>query len=312
MAPPLAPDTLLAKLKAEGVRVAEHPGWRVHNRNRMGPWGGVNGIVIHHTAGTNSLRICVDGVAGLPGPLCHTHLSKAGLATMVGYGRVNHAGTFAANAHRAVVNEEPQHPAPDAAELIDGNQHYYGIEIENLGTGRDPYPAVQYDAAVRWAAAICRAHGWTANSVIGHKEGTRRKIDPSFDMNAFRADVAERLTHSAGWSPGSEPPEDDMPLTAAEIDKVATAVLRKDGVISIPGAPADNPTWTLASAMTEVLKRLDKSNAQVAALTTVNAELVKTVATLVANVGDLDPAAIVSELKAAIESIDVRLEVDGA
>ncbi|MFI8872509.1 N-acetylmuramoyl-L-alanine amidase [Streptomyces sp. NPDC055243] len=220
MAAPLSGDTLLAKLKAEGVRVAEHPGWRTHNRNHKGLWGPVNGIVIHHTAGSNSLSICINGVSGLPGPLCHTHLSKPGLATMVGHGRANHAGTFAANAHRAVVNEASVHPQPDAAELIDGNQHYYGIEIENLGNGRDPYPSVQYDQAVRWATAICRAHGWSADSVIGHKEGTRRKIDPSFGMDQFRKDVEERLAHDAGWSPGTEPPkEDEVPHTLGQFDE---------------------------------------------------------------------------------------------
>ena len=33
MAAPLTADRLLAALKAEGVRVAEHPGWRTHNRD---------------------------------------------------------------------------------------------------------------------------------------------------------------------------------------------------------------------------------------------------------------------------------------
>ena len=153
MATPLSADAFLAALRAEGVHVVQHPGWRTYNRNHKGPWGGVNGVVIHHTAGTNSLSFCVNGLADLPGPLCHTHLSKEGVATLIGYGRVNHAGMFAANAHRAVVNEEPQHPAPDAAEWVDGNAAYYGIEIENLGNGSDPYPELQYQQAVRWAAA---------------------------------------------------------------------------------------------------------------------------------------------------------------
>jgi hypothetical protein len=213
------------------VRTAESPGWRSRNRNHKGPWGPVNGIVIHHTAGRDSLRLCIEGTADLPGPLCHTHLSKAGVATLVGYGRANHAGTFAANAHNAVVAEAAIHPRPDAAEPIDGNRHYYGIEIENLGNGTDPYPEAQYDQAVRWAAAICRLHGWTAHSVIGHKEGTRRKIDPTFDMAVFRARVAERLKHPADWSPGSaatptkpatEPPKEEGDMPSAK--DIAAAV----------------------------------------------------------------------------------------
>lgn len=220
MATPLSADRLLAALKSEGVRVVEHVGWRTRNRNHRGPWGGVNGVVIHHTAGRDSLRLVIEGTADLPGPLCHTHLSKSGLATMVGHGRANHAGTFAQNAHDAVVGETGTHPRPDRSEPVDGNAHYYGIEIENLGDGNDPYPPAQYDAAVRWAAAICRAHGWTEHSVIGHKEGTRRKIDPSFDMNRFRAAVRERLAHAASWDPADEAPpqEDDMPTTLGRYD----------------------------------------------------------------------------------------------
>ncbi|MFD5198807.1 N-acetylmuramoyl-L-alanine amidase [Streptomyces sp. NPDC058375] len=190
-------------LEDEGVDVKEYRSWRTHNRNHKGAWGNVNGVVIHHTAGVNSLALCYDGMAGLPGPLCHTHLAKSGLATMVGHGRANHAGTFPANAFNAMLNESSTHPRPSGAETVDANARTYGIEIENLGNGRDFYPQKQYDAAVRWAAAICRFHGWTEHSVIGHKEGTTRKIDPKgpignaggpqFDMNQFRKDVAARL-----------------------------------------------------------------------------------------------------------------------
>lgn len=302
MATPLTADRLLAALKAEGVRVAERSGWRTHNRNHVGTWGPVNGLVIHHTAGVSSLDLCWTGMTGLPGPLCHTHLAKTGIATMVGHGRANHAGGFTQNAHDAVVKESSTHPRPSGAESVDGNRHYYGIEIENLGNGRDPYPTEQYDAAVRWAAAICRAHGWTSHSIIGHKEGTTRKIDPSFDMDTFRDAVEARLAHDASWTPQEE---DDLP-TAIEI---ADAVLTRDGKITIPGAAPTNPTYTLASTQTEILKRIDKANASIASLTAVNNKLVETVATLAANVGDLDPAAIVTELRDAIEGITVRLDV---
>jgi hypothetical protein len=196
-------DQFVKALKDEGVTVAEHAGWRTHNRAGHGSWGPMNGVVIHHTAGTSSLSLVYNGTSALPGPLCHTHLSKAGVGTMVGNGRANHAGSFAQNAHNAVVAGSKTHPAPDAAEPVDGNAHYYGIEIENLGNGKDVYPTKQYDAAVRWAAAICRFHGWTAQSVIGHKEGTRRKVDPKgpveskggamWDMDVFRTDVQKRL-----------------------------------------------------------------------------------------------------------------------
>ena len=56
----------------------------------------------------------------------------------------------------------------------------------------------------------------------------------------------------------------------------------------------------------------DEVLARLTTLSAVNAELVKTVATLAANLGDLDPAAIVTELKQAIESIDIHLDVPDA
>ncbi|MEU6389955.1 peptidoglycan-binding protein [Streptomyces sp. NPDC046939] len=201
-------DQFVAALKAEGLSVYEHPGWRTHNRNHKGSWGPMNGVVIHHTAGSNSLGVVYEGTPDLPGPLCHSHLAKSGKVTMVANGRANHAGTFAQNAHAAVIAESSKHPAPTRSEPVDGNAHYYGIEIENLGNGRDFYPQDQYDAAVKWAAAICRHHGWTANSVIGHKEGTTRKIDPkgpvgsakgeAWDMDDFRKDVAAQLKKAPG------------------------------------------------------------------------------------------------------------------
>jgi N-acetylmuramoyl-L-alanine amidase len=281
MATPLSADRLLAALKAEGVKVAERTGWRTHNRNSRGPWGGVNGIVIHHTAGSNSLGLCWTGTTSLPGPLCHTHLAKDGTATMVGHGRANHAGTFAANAHQAVINEASIHPRPDAAEPVDGNQHYYGIEIENLGDGRDPYPAVQYDQAVRWAAAICRAHGWSEHSVIGHKEGTRRKIDPSFPMGDFRAAVAERLAHPASWNPNAPEEEDDMPLTAAD----AKTLWLTDGFVENPN-PASaktNPYIAPATGLRNIETVARRTEAKVDALSAV--ELTDTqIATLAAAV----------------------------
>lgn len=307
MATPLTADRLVQALKAEGVTVRERSGWRTHNRNHKGAWGPVNGITIHHTAGRDSLALCWSGTDALPGPLCHTHLAKDGIATMVGHGRANHAGHFAQNAHDAVVKESATHPRPDAIELVDGNRHYYGIEIENLGDGKDPYPTVQYQAAVRWAAAICRAHGWSANSVIGHKEGTRRKIDPSFDMDTFRDAVDARLAHEPGWNPGDE----EDPMAAFTKQDIYDAVWETDGVAAPADAPdaKTNPTWQAQSFLKDTNARVRAMEKKLTALQATNATLVDTVAVLAAGVGDIDPAAIVTELRDAIESMTLRLDV---
>lgn len=313
MATPLSPDRLLAALRAEDLTVREHKAWRTHERDdETGKtFGPVHGVVIHHTAGRDSLALCYNGTSSLPGPLCHTHLAKDGIASMLSSGRANHAGTFAQNAHDAVLAESPTHPRPDAAEPIDANDCYYGIEIENLGDGKDPYPAVQYDAAVRWAAAICRAHGWTEHSVIGHKEGTRRKIDPSFDMNAFRWAVRDRLAHTPDWNPTEE---DDMAITDADAEKIARKVLTLDAITAPPDAPdvKTNPTWRLDSYEKDTNARVRSLEKKLAALTATNDKLVTTVATLAAGIGDLDPAAIVAELRAELEAITIRVDVPDA
>ena len=198
MTAPLSAGRMIMALRREGLQPVEHPGWRTHNRNSRGPWGPVNGVLIHHTAGRNSLALIRTGRPDLPGPLAHAHVAKDGTLTLVGNGRANHAGRVAFNAFHAVVRED-HHPWPSVASgTVDGNTHFYGLEVENLGDRHDPYPAAQYDAAVRWATAICRAHDWHADSVVGHKETSiEGKIDPSFDMNAFRRAVADRLTHRA-------------------------------------------------------------------------------------------------------------------
>lgn len=210
MATPMTPAQWTAALKAEGVRADYWSGWTTRGRDAATgkPFGPVNGIMIHHTAGTNSLNTVINGRSDLPGPLAHAHLAKTGALTMISVHRANHAGTVAQNAFSAVLVESMVHPRPATDEPVDGNDHFYGVEIENKGNGTDPYPAVQLDQAVRWTAAICRHHGWSADSVIGHKEATRRKIDPSFSMDVFRSLVADRLKHSASWSPGDDTTEE--------------------------------------------------------------------------------------------------------
>lgn len=306
MATPLTADRLVAVLRAEGVTVHERSGWRTHNRSPR-TWGPVHGVVIHHTAGRDSLSLCWSGTSALPGPLCHTHLAKDGTATMVGHGRANHAGTFAQNAHDAVLKESLSHPHPDSSEPVDGNAHYYGIEIENLGDGKDPYPQVQYQAAVRWAAAICRAHGWSSNSVIGHKEGTRRKVDPSFDMDTFRDAVAARIAHEPGWNPGDE----EDPMAGFTKQDMYEAVWETDGVAAPADAPdaATNPTWQPQSYIKDTNKRVRGLEKQLAALTATNGKLVDAVAQLAAAQADLDPTAIVTELRDAIESLELRIDI---
>ncbi|AXE22924.1 N-acetylmuramoyl-L-alanine amidase [Streptomyces globosus] len=195
MAAPMSADRFIDALRNEGLTIVEVGAWRTHNRNHKGPWGPVHGVMVHHTVtrGTAyTVQLCRDGHAALPGPLCHGVITKDGRVHLVGYGRANHAGSGDRDVLAAVIAE--RRLPPDNERDTDGNRHFYGFECENLGDGRDPWPAVQLDAMARAAAAVCRVHGWTERSVIGHLEWQPGKPDPrGFTMNWFRTRVAAHL-----------------------------------------------------------------------------------------------------------------------
>ncbi|MEU9285959.1 N-acetylmuramoyl-L-alanine amidase [Streptomyces sp. NPDC048275] len=234
MADPLSAAKFLAALRAEGVKIAEVGNWRTHNRNSKGAWGPVHGVMVHHTVtkGTAAtVKICRDGHSTLPGPLCHGVVAKDGTVHLVGYGRANHAGLGDDDVLKAVIAEKTL-PAANEANT-DGNRSFYGFECENLGDNKDPWPAVQVEAMVRTAAALCRAHGWGKDgttSVIGHKEWQPGKVDPrgpGVSMPDIRARVAERLKHPASWSPGTPtpaPPKPKPPTTEERLTSLEKRV----------------------------------------------------------------------------------------
>jgi hypothetical protein len=128
---------------------------------------------------------------------------------------------------QALIEERAPLPKDDRADT-DGNDCLYGLEIENRGDGQDAYPAVQYRQAVLWAAALCRAHGWSERSVAGHKEVQPGKVDPSFDMDVFRADVRAQLAVTVGGPVTAPKPTPSKPrvdlsrlVTAAKTDPSA-------------------------------------------------------------------------------------------
>lgn len=217
MARPMTADQMLAAMKKWKVQVREYPGWRTRGRPAStGPFNDVRAVMIHHTgndAGQSDayLRfLFVDGRADLPAPLCHASTDMDGDLHLGAIGRANHAGQ-GSGAVLAKVSAENHpgftaelHAGPDST---DGNAHFYGNEVRY--DGGQPMTAKQYDSAVRWAAAICDFHKWSALSVIGHREWTTRKPDPGHcPMNKFRSDVAARLKAGpGGTSPTPVPPK---------------------------------------------------------------------------------------------------------
>jgi peptidoglycan hydrolase-like protein with peptidoglycan-binding domain len=200
-------STFASLLRAEGVTVVEVGDWETHNRNSKGPWGPVNGVMIHHTVTKGSattVELCRKGHSSLPGPLCHGVITKDGRVHLVGYGRANHAGLGDPDVLAAVIAERAV-PADNEA-TADGNRHFYGFECENLGDGKDPWPDAQIEAIVRVIAALARAHGWGPRSALRHLDWQPGKVDPrGVDWDAILTRVAKRLDTKPTTTPLPKP-----------------------------------------------------------------------------------------------------------
>ncbi len=233
MATPMTAAQFLTALRDEGVTVVEVGDWEDHNRNHKGPWGPVNGVMIHHTVtrGTaNTVQIVKDGYSSLPGPLCHGMIAKDGTVYVVGYGRANHAGLGDPDVLRAVIAETK--PPTDDEATVDGNRHFYGFECENLGDGKDPWPAEQIQAIERVAAAICRHHGWGARSVIRHLDWQPGKVDPrgpGMQWDDVLASVSARL--------GTKPPTKPAPQPTKPVVDLSKLVAAAKSNPSASGQP---------------------------------------------------------------------------
>jgi hypothetical protein len=238
MATPMSASKLKEILEAEGLKVVEVRDWRTHNRNHKGKWGPVNGVMIHHTvtSGTqNNVDICYNGYSSLPGPLCHGVIAKDGTVHLISGGRANHAGLGDDDVLRAVIAETAL-PADNEANT-DGNARFYGFECENLGDGKDPWPAEQLLAIEKAAAAICRHYKWSERSVIGHMEWQPGKIDPrGFTMDSMRGRIGKRL----GNAPAKPKPK---PVYAPFPGKGFFRLGQKHGLITELGKALVKAGW---------------------------------------------------------------------
>ncbi|MGW0626413.1 hypothetical protein [Streptomyces sp. NPDC002758] len=125
--------------------------------------------------------------------------------------------------------------------------------------------------------------------------------------------MAAILDAAQGGTP-TQPQEDPVAITDADAQKIARMVLTLDGVIDNPNAATakDNPYISAATGFRNIETVTRRTDARLAALQATNDQLVKAVAQLASGFGGLDPAAIVAELKTAIESITVHLDVPNA
>ena len=221
MARPMTAAETIAAMKKWGVQYREFSGWTT--RKRPGDFTDVRGIIIHHTGSDAQSDaylkwIFTEGrpAEGIPAPLCNVSTDMDGDLWIGAIGRANHAGRGSGAVLAKVTAESYPGYASElkpGEDNTDGNAHFYGNEVRY--DGGQPMTAQQYASAVRWAAAVCDHHRWSALSVIGHREWSSRKPDPgNCAMNKFRAAVAALLAAGPPQKPAPAPtpvsPEDDM------------------------------------------------------------------------------------------------------
>lgn len=323
MSAPMTAAQIVSQLKKWHITYETISGWETHNRNFKGPWGPVNGFIWHHTgadvsnaeAKSYAATTLYNGITNLPGPLCQFSIGLDGTVYLVGWGRANHAGGGDPAVLSHVTNEDfidQLHPKFGNSNGVDGNAHFYGVEIQY--SGNHPMSDAQYKTALRLSAAILDFHGWTEKSVIGHGEWSADKWDPGYApdkimaMPGVRADVKNTLAN------GPDQKEDDVSLTADQAKQLADIAANVRKVASnqqvapwqYKGTDETVDTYGhLRGARADLKVLAAKLDAQGQ---TIN-QLVSTVAKLASGVSDLDPDTIVAELKAAIESITVHLDV---
>lgn len=279
MATPMTATQVIAQLKKWGIKYVEVSGWATHNRAGHGAWGGVNGFIWHHTgadvsdAKSYAAGTLYSGLADLPGPLCHFSIGKDGIVYLVGWGRANHAGGGDPATLQHVIDEDYSgqlHPTRGNSNGVDGNAHFYGVEIQYSGS--HAMAPAQYAAALKLSAAILDFHGWSEKSVIAHGEWSSDKWDPGYAPSKIMAMPAVRTDVKATLTAGPLQ-EDDVALTTDDINKVAAAVytklLKTDDVLTAPADASDYATnrfWTWQTHIQDVTNRVRDLGRKVDAL----------------------------------------------
>ena len=161
--------------RKSGLKVVEVDGWRTRGH---GPMTDVQTIACHHTATSRaasgdypSLGIVRDGRSDLPGPLAQLGLGRSGTVYVIAAGVAYHAGETWSSSQN--------------------NWNAIGIEAE--ADGVSSWDPAQVDAYARLCHALIEHYGLSVARVQGHKEIAKpagRKIDPNFDMAAFRGRVS--------------------------------------------------------------------------------------------------------------------------
>lgn len=209
-------------LTALGVQVDYEPGWksRYANSITLNP----HLLYVHHTGSdTTPISTIRDGRSDLPGPLSQFYgpRNQGRKIRVIAAGYANHGG----GANKAVLDSLRDGDVDEQRTIVPGadntfaNRYALGVEFVAKGAFTDD----QYYTALALSVAFSVASGAYKDvdadgrrmPVIGHKEGTRRKVDPIFDMHKFRVDAEALLRQYLGEVVETPPvePEPEIPAT---------------------------------------------------------------------------------------------------
>ena len=184
-------------LRKYNVPVRFVPGW---DSARIDPYNGRSdfvGVLLHHTAGTNSLNFIVNTNRYAPVRACHFLVQRDGVVQVVSGVGAYHAGAGGPwQITKSVVVPKDS-----------GNSRTYGIEIESLGTSAkiNGKPQGMTVEQVVSTAMLCAALldamrrgplSFKAGRVIRHRDWTRRKIDTRQDLDWWRRAIRIAQRHA--------------------------------------------------------------------------------------------------------------------
>ena len=192
----VSPQRLRNHLTKYNVPVRYVPGW---DSSRIDPYNGRSdfvGVLLHHTAGTNSLNFIVNTNRYAPVRACHFLVQRDGVVQVVSGVGAYHAGAGGPwKITRTVTVPKDS-----------GNSRTYGIEIESLGTSAkiNGKPQGMTVEQVVSTAMLCAALlaamrpgplSFKAGRVIRHRDWTPRKIDTRQDLDWWRRAIRIAQRH---------------------------------------------------------------------------------------------------------------------
>jgi N-acetyl-anhydromuramyl-L-alanine amidase AmpD len=194
----VSPKRLRNHLNRDSITHSLVPGW---DSATIDPYAGKSdfaGILLHHTAGRDSLNYIVNSNPYAPVRACHFLIARDGTVMVVSGSGAYHAGAGGPWSFTKTVRVPKD----------SGNSRLYGIEIESLGTtakinGKPEGMTVdQVVATARLCAALLDAMrlgplSLKAGRVIRHRDwAPRRKIDTCQDLDWWQEAVRIALRNA--------------------------------------------------------------------------------------------------------------------